>query len=120
VLRVQVEGKRRDFGLGSLADVSLAGAREKAGWRNPKHRAQWISSLQAYAFPAPGKISVNKIDGPMIRDMLLPIWLEKPETARRVRQRVAAVLDWSHARGLRDSEAPMRAIAKGLLRQRPI
>ena len=53
----------------------------------------------------------------MIRDMLLPIWLEKPETARRVRQRVAAVLDWSHAKGFRDSEAPMRSIAKGLPRQ---
>lgn len=160
VLRVQADGKRRDFGLGSLADVGLADARgkadeirkqfrsgidpveakreakaaraviptfadaaqlafdeQKAAWRNPKHRAQWISSLQTYAYPSLGKLRVNMIDGPMIRDMLLPIWLEKPETARRVRQRVATVLDWSHAKGFRESEAPMRAIAKGLPRQ---
>ena len=160
VLRTQVDGARRDFGIGSLADVGLAAAREKAdtirkqyrggvdpveakraaksaratiptfeaaaelahgeqvnAWRNIKHRAQWISSLRAYAFPALGKVRVDKIDGPMIRDVLLPIWLEKPETARRVRQRVGAVLDWCYAKGLRPSEAPMRSIGKGLPRQ---
>ncbi|QYU70113.1 Arm DNA-binding domain-containing protein [Leptolyngbya sp. 15MV] len=30
LLRVQVDGRRRDFGLGSLKDVTLAEAREKA------------------------------------------------------------------------------------------
>jgi integrase len=90
---------------------------QKSSWRNVKHRAQWLSSLLAYAFPALGTIKVDQVDGPMIRDMLLPIWLEKPETARRVRQRVGAVLDWCHAKGLRPSEAPMRSIGKGLPRQ---
>ncbi|WP_404335661.1 phage integrase central domain-containing protein [Sphingomonas sp. MMS12-HWE2-04] len=32
--------------------------------------------------------------------MLAPIWLAKPETARRVRQRIGTVLGWSYARGL--------------------
>src|SRR3546814_4863772 len=53
----------------------------------------------------------------MIRNMLVRIWLEKPETARRVRQRVGNILDWSYSMGYRDSEAPMRAISKGLPRQ---
>src|SRR3546814_7492270 len=38
-------------------------------------------------------------------------------TARRVRQRVGNILVWSYSMGYRDSEAPMRAISKGLPRQ---
>jgi integrase len=157
VVKVQVSGKRREFGLGSAKTVSLVEAREKAdmvrrqfrsgldpvaekqqvvvgvptfreaaqqahreqqaGWRNTKHRAQWLSSLAAYAFPSLGGKTVDKIDGPMIRDTLVPIWLEKPETARRVRQRIGAVLDWAYAKGFRASEAPMRSLSKGLPRQ---
>jgi integrase len=160
VLRIQVDGKRRDFGLGSLAEVSLAEAREKAddlrkqyrsgvdpvaakravkqvvaavptfreaavrahdehkgGWKNAKHKAQWLSSLEAYAHPAIGDLTVDEIEGPAIRDLLASIWLAKPETARRVRQRVGAVLDWAYAKGFRKTEAPMRSVTKGLPRQ---
>src|SRR3546814_19721379 len=53
----------------------------------------------------------------MIRNLLSEIWLSKPETARRVRQRVGAVLNWDYSSGYRDSEAPMQAITKGLPRQ---
>jgi integrase len=94
----------------------LHGEQEET-WRNAKHRAQWLSSLHAYAFPVLGRMRVDQIDGPIVRDALLPIWLEKPETARRVRQRIGAVLDWCYAKGLRPSEAPMRSIGKGLPRQ---
>ena len=54
----------------------------------------------------------------LIRDVLAPIWLTKPETARRVRQRIGAVLDWSYVKGYRKTEAPMRSLSKGLPRQR--
>jgi integrase len=49
--------------------------------------------------------------------VLAPIWLTKPETARRVRQRIVAVLDWSCAKGFRETEAPMRSVMRGLPRQ---
>jgi integrase len=48
---------------------------------------------------------------------LAEIWTDKPETARRVRQRIGAVLDWAYSKGHRDSEAPMRSLSKGLPRQ---
>ena len=86
-------------------------------WRNGKHHGQWMRTLEAYAFPFIGKMKVDRITGPMIRDLLAEIWLTKPETARRVRQRVGVVLDWAYASGYRDTEAPMRAITKGLPRQ---
>lgn len=92
-------------------------AANRKTWKNEKHEAQWQHSLEAYAFPHIGNIRVNDITGPMIRNLLAEIWLTKPETARRVRQRVGAVLDWSYASGYRDSEAPMKAITKGLPRQ---
>lgn len=86
-------------------------------WRNGKHHAQWLRTMEMYAYPHIGKLKVNQITGPMIRDLLAEIWLAKPETARRVRQRIGTVLDWAYASGYRDTEAPMRAITKGLPRQ---
>lgn len=89
----------------------------KAAWKNGKHRAQWINTLESYVFPALGDRRVADIEGPAIRDVLAPIWLTKPETARRVRQRIASVLDWACAKGFRETEAPMRSVARGLPRQ---
>lgn len=154
--RVQKNGNRRDFGLGSASKVSLALARErsreirtwmemgldplferrkvlgiptfkeaaakvlaahKKTWRNEKHEGQWMATLTAYAFPNIGDVKVSEVTGPMIRNLLSEIWLSKPETARRVRQRIGTILDWAYASGFRESEAPMRAITKGLPRQ---
>lgn len=89
----------------------------KAGFRNERHSASWISSLEAYAFKVIGAKTVDQIDTPAIQSCLLPIWMTIPETARRVRQRIGAVLDWSHGQGWREAEAPMRAVSKGLPKQ---
>lgn len=164
VLRVQHNGCRRDFGLGTAviepigADIpiykrkslTLAQAREKArvgrelakagmnpsalwreegrtvpsfqeaaneyhkqvskGWRSGKHGDQWLATLKAYAFPIIGPLPVDKIEARTIQQVLTPIWLSKGETARRVRQRIGAVLDYAHGNGWRASEAPMRAL----------
>jgi integrase len=79
-------------------------------WKNGKHNAQWLSTLEAYAFPVIGASTVDQIDASAIQKVLLPIWLTVPETARRVKQRIGVVLDYSHAQGWRDAEAPMRAV----------
>jgi integrase len=89
----------------------------QAGWKNGKHQKQWLATLETYAFPLMGDRLVDQIEGPLIRDALAPIWLSKPETARRVRQRIGAVLDWACAKGFRKTEAPLRSISKGLPRQ---
>ncbi len=156
-VRVQKDGKRRDFGLGSAAKVPLKLARERAAvvrsqveagidpvaerrkavgiptfrqaaalvhaehkgsWANGKHQAQWLSSLEAYAFPAFGDVSVGAVDAPAVRDALAAIWLQKPETARRLRQRIRTIIDWSLAKGYRDAPLAMAVIDKALPRQR--
>lgn len=97
--------------------AGLVHEEQKASWKNGKHQDQWINTLTTYAFPKLGKRLVSEIEGPLIREVLLPIWLSKPETARRVRQRIAAVLDWSYAKGYRPTEAPLRSLSKALPRQ---
>lgn len=54
-------------------------------WKNKKQRGQWLTSMEAYAFPKIGDIAVSGIECSHVRDVLIAIWLEKNEPARRVR-----------------------------------
>ncbi len=72
------------------------------GWKDGgKSSNQWRSSLRNYAVPRLGKLSVGDISTADIMAVLLPIWNEKPETARRVRQRIGAIMKWAVAQGHR-------------------
>lgn len=82
----------------------------KGGWKNGKHKEEWLSSLRRLAFPTIGHLPVDAIDTAAIEKVLMPIWLTKPETARRVKQRIGSVLDHAHHKGWRTTEAPMRAV----------
>lgn len=86
-------------------------------WRNAKHANQWINTLVEYVFPLIGTRPVNQIAAPDLLTVLAPIWLTKPETARRVRQRISTVLDWAKAAGHRTGDNPVAGIAKGLPKQ---
>ncbi|MCZ6510046.1 MAG: tyrosine-type recombinase/integrase, partial [Alphaproteobacteria bacterium] len=86
-------------------------------WNNAKHSAQWLSSLQAYAFPKIGAMRVDHIEPPDVLRVLSPIWLVRPETARRVRQRIGTVLDWAKTAGHRTDTNPIDGIGKGLPKQ---
>jgi hypothetical protein len=112
VLRIVVQGRRRDMGLGGLKAVSLADARQLAqiyrgearsggdplanrteatatipsfqeaahkvheglrpSWKNPKHAAQWISTLERYVFPQVGKRPVSQISSADVLRVLPP------------------------------------------------
>jgi integrase len=95
----------------------LVHAEHRPSWKNSKHAAQWLSSLERYVFPKLGDVQVDQITTSMIREVLLDIWLTIPETARRVRQRIGTVLDYAHSREWRDQEAPLRSVSKGLPKQ---
>jgi integrase len=69
------------------------------GWKNPKHGDQWINTLTAYVFPKLGAKPVGSIDVAAVVSVLKPIWTTKAETARRVRQRIDAVMRWAVAHG---------------------
>jgi integrase len=66
----------------------------EANWKNEKHRDQWRSSLETYAYPQLGNRPIAAIDGALITEVLAPIWTRKQETARRVKQRIERVVQW--------------------------
>ncbi|HLH98025.1 MAG TPA: integrase arm-type DNA-binding domain-containing protein [Xanthobacteraceae bacterium] len=77
-------------------------------WKNAKHRAQFLSTLETYAFPKIGRLSVAEIDTGLVLKVLEPIWHQKTETANRVRARIESVLDWATVRGYRTGDNPAR------------
>ena len=137
IQRLVIRGRRRELGLGSVALVSLAEAREKAlanrklareggdplaekrrrqgvpsfaeatarvveqkqaGWRNRTHGREWILTFERYAFPRIGKMMpVSEVTSADVLEILAPIWHTKADTARRLRQRIRAVLEWAVA-----------------------
>ena len=88
-----------------------------AAWRNSKHATQWINTLATYAFPFFGNRRVDQIETPDVLRALASIWLTKPETARRVKQRIGVVFDWAKAAGHRTGDNPVDGVLKGLPRQ---
>jgi integrase len=156
VLRMQKDGRRRDYGLGSAFDVTLAEARDaamalrrqvragidpvaerrksrkvvpsferaaretyealKEGWKDKRH-ASWISSFENHVFPLIGTTPVDQVDNACVVDVLSPIWLAIPDSARRILQRIGAVLDYSHIKGWLPNEVSLRSVRKGLPRQ---
>ena len=83
-------------------------ASHKPAWKNLKHGQQWENTLKAYAYPAIGDLTTDRITTDHILEILEPIWLEKAETATRVRGRVESILDWARTKGLREGENPAR------------
>ncbi len=69
------------------------------GWKNKKHGKQWISTLEQYVFPVIGSMTLDSILPADIAKVLQPIWLNIPETASRVKQRIHTVMAWGWAHG---------------------
>jgi integrase len=107
-------GKRIQAKLDAAKAMTFAACAEryiashKAGWRNPKHAAQWPATLGTYVYPVFGSLPVQAVDVGFVMKVIEPIWAIKPETASRVRGRIESVLDWATARGYRQGENPAR------------
>ena len=68
-------------------------------WTSEKHAKSWLRMLERYAFPHIGPMPVNQVDSSDVLAVLDPIWTTKPETARRVRQRMRTVFRWAYFDG---------------------
>ena len=83
-------------------------------WRNAKHAAQFITTLETYAFPVIGNMSVKEINSSHILRILSPIWVTKAETAKRVRQRLSTVFKYCIAQQWRTDDPANIAIVAAL------
>ena len=79
-----------------------------------KSAAKWRASLRDYALPKIGHKRVDHINTADVMEVLLPIWSTKRETARRVRQRIGAVMKWAVAQGYREDNPAGDAISAAL------
>ena len=94
--------RRRAHGIPSFAEAAAKVVEPKrAGWRSPRQADQWMASLSHYAFPRIGRVAVSEMTSADVLEILVPIWHVKAVTARRVCQRIRAVLEWAVAMELR-------------------
>ena len=85
-----------------------------ASWKGGKSEGQWRASLRDYAIDRLGSKRLDQIDSGDILAVLTPIWNEKRETAKRVRQRIGAVMKWGIAAGWRADNPAGDSIGEAL------
>lgn len=103
-VKSDAEAREQTFRAAATALVDS----KRAGWRTPKHAAQWLATLETHAFPVIGDLPVAAIGTDDVLKVLRPIWERIPETASRLRQRIEAVLDSARVKGWRTGDNPAR------------
>ena len=88
----------------ALADEYIA-IKEKE-WKRPDAGKLWRQPFVKWVYPTLGDIDVADIELADIERALEKAWTEVPETGRRMRWRIAEILNRASALGLRDRHAP--------------
>ena len=88
-------------------------------WKNEKHSGQWISSLERHVFPMIGDTAISEVTSADILRVLSPIWVEKSDTAKKIRQRLRMVIKWAKAQGYYEGEDPVELAEQALPRIKP-
>ena len=83
-------------------------------WRSKRHGKIWLSAIERYAFPSFGDRPIETIGTSDLMAVLQPIWVEKHETANRVKQRLANIFDWAKGAGHYPHENPVNGLKKAL------
>jgi len=89
-------------------------ALKRKGLSNAKHVMQWPSTMATYVFPRIGNMPVAEVRHADVLVVLEPIWFDKPETAKRVLQRMEAVFKSAILRGYREKASPCIGISQEL------
>ena len=92
------------------AAIATHAAQEKSHSWSSKTADAFLSSLETHAYPTLGKMRVDLVEAEHIANALAPIWTAKPDMAKKVRQRIATVLDFAKAKNWRATEAPRKAV----------
>jgi integrase len=80
----------------------------RASWKNEKHAWQWTRTLELYAYPTIGDLSVAEIDTTVLLKVLQPIWNTATVTATRVRGRIERIVQYAITAGFRQGDNPAR------------
>ena len=91
--------------------IAIHAAHWKPGGGNA---AQWRNSLRNHVLPTLGARPVDAITGTEVIAVLEPRWTTRRETARRLRRRISAVMQWAIAQGFRADNPAGDAISGAL------
>ena len=90
--------KRRTQGMPTFAEAAVTVIEQKrGGWRSPRQAADWLRSLERHVFPGIGSRPVSDVNSADVLAVLTPLWHVKMQTARTLRERIRAVLEWAIA-----------------------
>ncbi|MBL8578350.1 MAG: tyrosine-type recombinase/integrase [Mesorhizobium sp.] len=84
-------------------------ATREASHKSPEAQRQWPSSLRDHVHPIFGRKPVDQVGLDDVHRALSPIWTSMYPTAKKVRGRIAAVLDYAAAKGWRPDDNPARS-----------
>lgn len=82
----------------------------RARWKNDGAATIWMQQMEKHAFPKLGNVPVGRIGGPDVLRVLIPLWTAKPDTARKLRQRIRATLTCAQAYNLVEHNAACEGI----------
>lgn len=109
--RTEAERRRAKHTVPTFQEAAeIVHKQHAATFKNEKHKAQWLASLRADVFPMLGHLRVSTIQPGDVLRVLTPIWTQKPETARRLKQRMKVVFDWAKASGHRQGDNPVDGV----------
>ncbi|MCB1328008.1 MAG: tyrosine-type recombinase/integrase [Maritimibacter sp.] len=83
-------------------------------WKNKKHAETWLATVENYANPKFGKRPLHTIGTADVLSVLTPIWTERHETAKRLKQRLSTIFDWAKGAGHYPHENPVNGVKKAL------
>ncbi len=90
----------------------------KASWKSEKTAKVWMQRLTKHAFPVIGAERIDTLTSADVLRVLTPIWHDKRETARKVREYMRTVFDWAVSNGYYHGPNPVDATSGGLTSDR--
>ena len=108
--------QRQSGGVPTFADaVEKVIAIHSGIWRHPeKTKQQWRECLRDHAYTRIGDKGVDKVTTADVMAVLLPLWTRRHATARKLRQRIGAVMKWAVAQGYRTDNPTGDALTAAL------
>ena len=91
----------------------------KPRWKSSKYATNWLQMLERHAFPTLGDVRIDRVSRIDVLSVLTPIWVELPETARRIRQRLRAIFSWAISHGYYSDPNPAGEVLDGALPRLP-
>ena len=84
-------------------------------WKHPERmKTQWRGCLREHAYARMGDKGVDQVTTADVMAVLVPLWTRRHATARKLRQRISAIMKWAVAQDYRNDNPTGDAISAAL------